>query len=89
MGNRRETEPLGRTEMDEIRPGDIVRSLYGRSVRAVLCVTEIDAVLRTPTGKAESVPLNALRRFWRKVGTIETYDMSGWSEDALKGCTIR
>ncbi|MBX9035201.1 hypothetical protein [Gordonibacter massiliensis (ex Traore et al. 2017)] len=52
----------------ELAPGDILRSEYGRTVRTVVSVEGDDVVVRTPKGSIEAIPLQSVRRFWRKIG---------------------
>lgn len=64
-------EPITRAQVradEEISPGDIVRSEYGRTVRTIVSVDGDDVILRGPRGAVDVIPVRSLRQFWRKIG---------------------
>lgn len=54
---------------DDINPGDILHSKYGRTVRTVLAIDGNNVILKTPNGSAGTISIDSARRFWRKIGT--------------------
>lgn len=56
---------------NDLAPGDVLRSEYGRTIRTVVAVDGDDVILRTPKGAIDAISLSAARRFWRKISSNE------------------
>lgn len=55
----------------DVQPGDVLRSLHGRTRRRVICVDEGDVILRTTKGGVECVSLEDVCAHWYKVNADE------------------
>ena len=53
----------------ELVPGDVLRSEFGRMKRTVVSVEHDGVILRSTNGVTGVIPLDSIRRFWRKVGS--------------------
>lgn len=64
-------DPVVRAQViadEEIVPGDIVRSKYGRTVRTIVDIDGDNVMLRGSRGAVDVIPARSIRQFWRKIG---------------------